>query len=194
MRMQTGMLSAARELAGWLLIGLVGFGCLYYFADLSFVSQKILGVDLPSLHGSRPAPGGQTGPQKSAQPSGYDRQVHLQAADNGHFFSPVELNGHDISVMVDTGATDVALTYEDAEAAGLTVHERDFSVEMQTANGPGRAAPVMLDRIRIGDIEVRDVEAFVAEPGKLFQTLLGMSFLRRLSRIEMQGRELILTQ
>ena len=70
----------------------------------------------------------------------------------------------------------------------------EFTMESRTANGTAKIAPVMLDRIRIGDIEVRDVEAFVAEPGKLFQTLLGMSFLRRLSQIDIRGRELVLVQ
>jgi aspartyl protease family protein len=96
--------------------------------------------------------------------------------------------------MVDTGATSVALTWEDARAAGVHVREADFRVPVNTANGVSHVALVSLDTISIGDIEVRNVQAVVARPGQLNVTLLGMSFLKQLSRFEMRGRELILAQ
>jgi aspartyl protease family protein len=65
---------------------------------------------------------------------------------------------------------------------------------VSTANGVSRVAPVTLDRVRVEDIVVRDVPAAVAEPGALSTNLLGMSFLGRLSRFELAGNELILTE
>ena len=62
----------------------------------------------------------------------------------------------------------------------------------QTANGTARFAPVRLDRVQIGDIVVQDVEAAVAEPGKLRTTLLGMSFLGRLQRVDMRAGTMVL--
>ena len=79
--------------------------------------------------------------------------------------------------MVDTGATMVALSYEDAERAGVYVRPADFTMRVNTANGIARAAPVTLDEISLGDITVRNVRAAVSEPGRLQGSLLGMSFL-----------------
>ena len=68
--------------------------------------------------------------------------------------------------MVDTGASIVALTFEDAERAGLYIRDRDYTQRVNTANGLARIAPVTLDRVSIGDIMVRNVPAAVSEPGQ----------------------------
>ena len=83
--------------------------------------------------------------------------------------------------MVDTGASQVALTFDDASRAGIHVRDRDFTQAVRTANGIARVAPVTLDRVSIGDITVRNVPASVSERGMLATTLLGMSFLKRLT-------------
>jgi aspartyl protease family protein len=126
--------------------------------------------------------------------SGFDRIVFLQAGENGHFEAEAYINDKAVNVLVDTGATGVALTFEDAEEIGLSLSDSDFTQLSRTANGSARIAPVTIDSIRIGDIEVRDVKAFVAEPGKLFATLLGMSFLSRLERVDIRGNKLVLQQ
>ncbi|MEL7047523.1 MAG: TIGR02281 family clan AA aspartic protease [Pseudomonadota bacterium] len=118
--------------------------------------------------------------------------VVLKAQRNGHFFAPVRLNGREIQTMVDTGASSVALTYEDAQAAGIYVNNSDFTHRARTANGVTRIAPVMIDRIEIDGITVRNVKGSVMEPGKLHVTLLGMSFLGKLRRFEMSEGNLIL--
>jgi aspartyl protease family protein len=120
--------------------------------------------------------------------------VTLPAGDYGHFRADVEINGRDIDVMVDTGASLVALTYEDAERAGIFVRPSDFTHTAQTANGIARVAPITIPRISIGDITVRNVKAVVSERGASERTLLGMSFLGRLSRVEMQGGTLVLQE
>lgn len=187
MRISNGASNFAREASGWLLIAAVVFVTIYYFADLRGLSRTYIGSTAEQSDVAEPA-------QLQTPPSGSEREVHLQAADSGHFFSDVDINGRTVNVVVDTGATAVSLSYEDARAIGIRLTDDEFTMESRTANGTAKIAPVMLDRIRIGDIEIRDVEAFVAEPGKLFQTLLGMSFLRRLSQIDIRGRELVLVQ
>ncbi|HEX3723241.1 MAG TPA: TIGR02281 family clan AA aspartic protease, partial [Nitrolancea sp.] len=78
--------------------------------------------------------------------------VTLPAGQFGHFLTEVEINGRDIGVMVDTGASLVALTYDDAERAGIFVNSSDFTGRAQTANGTARVARVTISRIQIGDI------------------------------------------
>jgi aspartyl protease family protein len=126
--------------------------------------------------------------------SGFDRIAFLQAGENGHFEAEAYIDGKAINVLVDTGATGVALTYEDAEEIGISLNDSDFTHVSRTANGNSRIAPVTIGSIRIGEIEVKDVQAFVAEPGKLFATLLGMSFLSRLERVDIRGNKLVLQQ
>jgi len=115
------------------------------------------------------------------------------AADNsGHFQTEAEINGSRVDVLVDTGATLVALTYDDARRAGVHLSPSDFTHEVRTANGTAKVAPVELSSVSLGDITVRNVRGAVTEPGKLHKTLLGMSFLSRLSRVEMREQALVL--
>jgi aspartyl protease family protein len=124
----------------------------------------------------------------------FAREVRLKADARGHFVLDASVNERSATFMADTGATLVALTYEDAERLGLAPRSLDFSARVQTANGMARVAPVTLDRVRVDDIIVRDVPAMVAERGALGTNLLGMSFLGRLKSFQMQGNELVLTQ
>ncbi|HDO52813.1 MAG TPA: TIGR02281 family clan AA aspartic protease, partial [Rhizobiales bacterium] len=104
------------------------------------------------------------------------------------------INGRPIAVMVDTGATQIAMTYKDAERLGLRPLGSDFTLTARTANGTARMAPVELDSVRIGDVEVTDLRGSIAEQGKLHITLLGMEFIRKLDRFELRGRELVLVE
>ncbi len=113
-----------------------------------------------------------------------DRIVTIAANPSGHYETRAKINGRSVHVLVDTGATMVALTFEDAAAAGIHPNRSDFTHRVNTANGQGRVAPVHLDEVSIGDIIVRDVRAVVAEPGRLGQSLLGMSFLGQLQKTE----------
>ena len=85
-----------------------------------------------------------------------------------------------ISTVLDTGASAVVLTQEAAKAAGLPLEVLSYTVNVETANGRTRAAPVTLDRLAVGPIVERAVPALVAQPGQLKPSLLGMSFLNRL--------------
>lgn len=118
--------------------------------------------------------------------------VRLHAGRTGHFETTARINGRPVEVLVDTGATLVALTWEDARRAGIYLSDSDFKHRVGTANGTARVAIVTLADVAIEDIIVHDVRAAVAEPGKLETTLLGMTFLGRLSRTEMSRGVLLL--
>ena len=79
-------------------------------------------------------------------------------------------------------------------AAGFHIRESDFTIPVNTANGLTHVAPLVIDRVSLGDIEVRNVEAAVTRPGTLHVTLLGMSFLKKLERVDFRGRTLVLAQ
>lgn len=189
MGLPLGLKSAAKEAFGWIAIATTLFGCVYFFADIQSLTRALTGIEgePAAIEDDLPA-------QPAAATSGFERQVHLKADESGHFLSEIYINGRPITAVVDTGATGVALSYEDAESLGIRPSESDYTHISQTANGSTRIAPVMLDEVRIGDIEVRDVQAFVGQPGALSQSLLGMTFLGRLSQVGIRGSELILEQ
>jgi aspartyl protease family protein len=120
--------------------------------------------------------------------------VELRAGSFGHYRAQAEINGRQVEVLVDSGASLVVLSHEDAERVGLRLSAEDYSQRVSTANGVARVARVLLDRISIGEVSVRHVEAAVSEPGKLAQSLLGMTFLGRLQRVDMRGGILILQE
>lgn len=122
----------------------------------------------------------------------YGNIVELKVSRDGHYYANAELNGRSVGVLVDTGATMVALTYEDAQRAGISLSNSDFSGRAQTANGIARFAPVTIDQITIGNVTVRNVRGSVAEPGRMNVTLLGMSFLGKLIRTETRNGVLVL--
>ncbi|MBY5339316.1 TIGR02281 family clan AA aspartic protease [Rhizobium leguminosarum bv. viciae] len=118
------------------------------------------------------------------------REIILYKLLNGHFQADVAVNGQTVEMLVDTGASMVALSREDAERIGIDLSRLTYSMTIMTANGRGRAAPVTLDQIAIGPIIRNNVAASVAEDGRLDQSLLGMSFLETLGSLQMQTDEL----
>jgi aspartyl protease family protein len=113
----------------------------------------------------------------------------LQRGADGHWRAEARVNGRKIELIVDTGATLVALTQDDAKAAGIDVRKLRYDARVRTASGTARAATVTLERIQIGNVRVRDVEAMVIEGG-LSVSLLGMSFLERLEQFDVRGQTL----
>ncbi|MBY5313186.1 TIGR02281 family clan AA aspartic protease [Rhizobium leguminosarum] len=118
------------------------------------------------------------------------QEIILHKLLNGHFEADVAVNGQTIQMLVDTGASIVALSREDAERIGIDLSRLTYSMTIMTANGRGRAAPVTLDQVAIGPIIRNNVAASVAEDGRLDQSLLGMSFLETLGSLQMQTDEL----
>jgi aspartyl protease family protein len=113
-----------------------------------------------------------------------NRTLVYRADRRGHFSLTATVNGAPTRFVIDTGASLVALTLDDARAAGIGRSELVFSQLTQTANGRVRFAPVMLREVSIGQLSIENVPAAVIE--NLDQSLLGMSFLKRLKSFEMR--------
>jgi aspartyl protease family protein len=122
----------------------------------------------------------------------HGRTVEVARAFNGDFNVTAQINGARVAMVLDTGASSVVLTREDAKAAGLPLEVLTYTADIDTANGRTRAAPVRLDRIAIGGLVETSVDALVAQPGQLKRSLLGMSFLNRLQSWEVRGDRLLL--
>ncbi len=121
------------------------------------------------------------------------KTVVLNANTYGHFQAVAEINGQQVEFMTDTGATYVALSYETAQKLGLTQNLR-FTGRSTTANGVARVASLEIAEVRVGEIAVKGVQAVVAEPGRMTQNLLGMSFIRQLSGFELNGSTLTMRE
>jgi len=118
-------------------------------------------------------------------------KVTLAADTRGHFFAEGAVNGVPVRFVVDTGATMVSLPRQDAERLGLDYRHGQRGTS-NTANGQVPVYMLKLDSVRVGGIELHNVDALVVDGG-LDQALLGMSFL---NRVEMQrdGAMMTLTQ
>jgi aspartyl protease family protein len=178
--------------SGWLVSGAIVGAGLFYATEVKDIAKALLGIRTPApgqVEAAVRKPAGQTGEVKA-----HGRTVEIKSGGNNHYFAAVDVNGRKIDVMIDTGASMVALTHEDARRLSLAPRASDFTMQVQTANGVSRFAPVMLDRVSLGGIEVRGVQAAVAEPGRLSTTLLGMSFLSRLQRVDMRAGVMVLAE
>jgi aspartyl protease family protein len=165
-----------------------GFARLFEFESsppkLSRFSTRVLAASTLPLRGTISA----------SREQAAARKVILNANDYGHFHAIAQVKGQQIEFMTDTGATYVALSYETAQKLGLAPQNLRFNGRSTTANGVARVASVVLDAIRIGDITVKDVQAVIAEPGRMTQNLLGMSFIKQLSGFELNGAKLTMIE
>jgi len=142
----------------------------------------------PSARAAKP---GMTTGARRAVSADEGSEYVVAAGAHGHFVIDAVVNGVPISFLVDTGASDVVLTLEDAEALGFEVRGLDFSRRYRSANGVVRAAPVSLREVRIGQYSLYDLDAAVNE-APLGISLLGMSFLERLAGYQVDDGRLIL--
>ena len=117
--------------------------------------------------------------------------ISYRADMSGHYFVRAKVNGADVVFMVDTGATDVALTRKDARAIGLPVDSLSYDMPYSTANGVAYGARVSLSTIELGPIKQYNVNGSVLPKG-LDYSLLGMSFLEKLTGYKVSGGVLTL--
>lgn len=110
-------------------------------------------------------------------------------APDGHFYADVRINGITSRMLIDTGASSVILTRSDAQRAGIQARPGEFTTIARTAGGEIGLKPVTIDRIALGSVDSRNVEAMVAETD-LPVSLLGQSFLERVGTVEISGNEL----
>ena len=158
----------------WAMLGaLLALGYTYR-VELREVTDRVLAEFIPGYAATR------------------GRAVEIVRASGGGFSVAAQVNGARIPMVLDTGASAVVLTQEAAKAAGLPLEVLNYSVNVDTANGRARAAPVTLDRLTIGDITERSVPALVAQGGQLRTSLLGMTFLNRLESWEVRGDKLMM--
>ncbi|MGQ0673648.1 MAG: retropepsin-like aspartic protease family protein [Hyphomicrobium sp.] len=188
MALSSGTRSLISEAMSWGAVALIGALAIANYDTLKAVAAQTMG--LPTA--AEMAAANEAAAEAAEPPQAASGTVELKAGRNGHFHTDAEINGRTVEVLVDTGATMVALTYEDAERAGIRPQPADFTQGVSTANGIARVAPVVLDRVSIGDITVRGVRAVVSERGRLSTTLLGMTFLSRLERVDMRSGVLVL--
>ena len=133
------------------------------------------------------APGLQT--SDSSEASG--GAAEIAKSQDGHYWAEASVDGQRVRFLVDTGATAVALTLDDAERLGIHTKDLNYGYSVTTAAGPARAAEVKLASISVAGARVDDVDALVIEKG-LPTSLLGMTYLGRLSRFEATQTALIL--
>ncbi len=117
--------------------------------------------------------------------------VSITKSADGQFWAQSQVNGAYVKFLVDTGASTVALTLEDARKAGLSLNSLNFSHQVNTAGGTIPAAYVELKSVSVGTITLRNVKAVIIKDG-LHTSLLGMSYLGQLQKVEATPQSLIL--
>lgn len=127
----------------------------------------------------------------AARSTGWGGETVLARAGDGHFYANVTVDGRDYRMLVDTGASVIALTGADAEAMGLTWDDADLAVVAQGASGPVEGVHALLPAISLGDHEARKVEAIIV-PAGLSVSVLGQSFLQTLGQVRMNGDAMVL--
>jgi len=117
----------------------------------------------------------------------------INKAPDGHFWAEARVNSGSVRFLVDTGASVVALTPLDAQKAGFNLQALNYTAPIDTAAGRIMAAPIKLDLVAVGNVTVRNVRAVVIREG-LPQSLLGMSYLGELQKVEASRNLMILRQ
>lgn len=116
--------------------------------------------------------------------------ITLARAPDSHFYAEAQVNGATVRFLVDTGATSVVLTGEDARRAGIG--GGDYTALATGAGGEIRLMPVQVSRLSLGPVALDNVPVLVAEEGKLPISLLGQSFLQRAGTVTIEGDRLTL--
>ena len=126
-------------------------------------------------------------PESVAEAGNGPKAVRIRRNPEGRYVARGNINHSTADFLVDTGAAIVLLRQTDAEKAGIDISALTFSVPVETANGTAYAAPVRVRTLSVGPIRIDGLEALVAAPGSLNESLLGISFLRRLRSYELSG-------
>ena len=120
-----------------------------------------------------------------------ERTLVVPQSDDGAYVVDGLVNGQRVRFTVDTGSTDTVLSPDDARRLGVAVDKLDYAYKAETANGTGYGAVFAAKSLEIGSIRLRDVPLMVNKT-PMSQSLLGMSFLKRLDAFEFRGRTLVL--
>ena len=145
----------------------------------------LLGAVIAALPDREPP----AGVPKPVAEAGEAEETHLQREENGHFYAEAVIAGEPVLMLVDTGASTVALTTEDAARVGVDFSEEDFQPIGTGASGAVRGVRTTLDSVDVDGKEVPAVEAAVIEG--LEVSLLGQSYLSRLDSVSMSGDTMV---
>ncbi|QIL03206.1 TIGR02281 family clan AA aspartic protease [Sphingomonas sinipercae] len=119
-----------------------------------------------------------------------DGSIELLRNSDGHFYADVQINGATVHALVDTGASSIALSRDDARSAGVGTSIGMPEVVGEGANGAVRGEYVTLDSVSLGNKRVERIDAIVLDSGNM--TLLGQSFLSRFAKVEIEGDRMVL--
>jgi aspartyl protease family protein len=167
---------AIKHLTSWAVMLLVLVALYAYRVELAMVADRVIGELSPQ--------GSQINVTGA---SGAGQAVRIKRGWTGHFVATARIRDKGVEMIVDTGASTIVLRHEDAKKLGINMRSLHYTVPVQTANGSSYAARIELDSVAIGKVGLRGVEALIAKPGSLHQSLLGMSFLSRLRSYEFAG-------
>ncbi len=170
-----------KQLVSWVGIFLILMAAYAYRYELQDVASRVSGGLFP-------------GSPISVTNANNNRQVTLIRSANGHFSARAQISGINVTFLVDTGASQVVLSNEDAARIGINVDQLAYTTPVTTANGITRTARTRIDKLVIGSISQRDVRAMVAQKGDLQDSLLGMGFINQLRSFEIRGDRMIFTQ
>jgi aspartyl protease family protein len=168
------------------------------FTAFALVAGMIVPRYAAQFDSAKPAPANLMAAHRTARPdertsSGTDSVV-VPRDGYGHFRTEGRIDGRRLDFLIDTGASVIALTADDAATLGIHPGASEYRVMLKTANGVVHAAPTTLGMVEIGGILVRDVTAVVMPDGALSENLLGMSFLSRLRHFEYSQGKMVLEQ
>ena len=161
------------------------------------IAVAVLGVALAFLGARLWDEEGAFNPVRSAQPARFvdgagGGRIVLDADRGGHFYLDGEANGAPVRFMVDSGASIVTLTADDARAAGIALRERDYDRPFSTANGTVMSAVTELPELIVEGVRLQDVTVAVSKPGALEVSLFGVNGLNRFARRETTADEMVL--
>lgn len=134
------------------------------------------------------APTTTTAPQFSSE----DGSIELRRSGNGHFYADVRINNAIVHMLIDTGATGIALSRSDAQSAGVATSIGMNDVVGEGADGAVHGQYVRLDRVELGPLSASGLDAIVLNSGE--QSLLGQSFLSKFAKVQIEGDRMILRQ
>ncbi|MEM8702432.1 MAG: TIGR02281 family clan AA aspartic protease [Pseudomonadota bacterium] len=146
-----------------------------YRTDLVQAGYRVLGALAPGLAVTQP-----------------DGSILIVRDATGHFVLDGRVNGTRTHFLLDTGASAVVLTYDDARRAGFDPDTLSFTVPVSTANGRAMVAPILIETLTVGDHSLRNIRGFVARDGALSGNLFGLTALDKLRSWRIEGDRLIM--
>lgn len=185
---------ALKSLLIWALIGLVAVIGYSYRAELTAVWYRVVGeIDTTRATPVEPRRDARDrdARDRDEEESRGDRALAIRQSSDGHYYVAAAVNGSEMRLLVDTGATVTVLSVRHAERAGIFPNPGDYTASVRTASGMAKAAPIRIRELRIGDARLENVPALVMQtPGDL--SVLGVNTLQRFKSYEVRNGVLTL--